>query len=285
MSILALVLVLSAAVCHATWNYHIKRINGGPELLWFTGTLSALLYLPAVVWIILVDQPDLGFKEILFCFISAGLHFSYILLLQKGYRVGDLSLVYPTARATGPLLSTAFAVAILGEHLTWPIFLGGLAIIIGVVFLTGGFRNGAKNVSRSLVFGVAVGGLIGAYTVWDAYAVSKVLVHPMILEYATLLLRVTALAPLAASRPTEIKRYWSEHRGAVIAIAIFSPLAYLLVLIALVFTPVVYVAPAREVSVLLTIMLGTLVLGEGDFRSRMGWALLILAGMTLLSIS
>jgi drug/metabolite transporter (DMT)-like permease len=87
------------------------------------------------------------------------------------------------------------------------------------------------------------------------------------------------------TRRGDIKRHWSEHRLAVLGIAVFNPLAYILVLVALTFTPVVYVAPAREVSVLITVILGTLILGEGDFKSRMGWASLILLGMVLLLIS
>ncbi len=69
----------------------------------------------------------------------------------------------------------------------------------------------------------------------------------------------------------------------MIAIAVFNPLAYILVLYALTFTPVVYVAPAREVSVLITVLMGTLLLGEQGLRRRMGWAVLILAGMTILA--
>jgi drug/metabolite transporter (DMT)-like permease len=285
MTSLALALVLTAAFCHSGWNFLVKRINGGPELIWLVAVLSALIYLPVAGWIIFVDQPALGLKEVLFCAASAGLHLGYFLLLQRGYRAGDLSLVYPTARATGPLLSTAFAVAILGEHLTWPIFLGGLAIITGVVFLTGGLRRGAKNVSRSLAFGVAAGVLIGSYTVWDAYTLRALLVPPLLLEYTSIILRTMMLSPYAMTRRGDIKRHWSEHRLAVLGIAVFNPLAYILVLVALTFTPVVYVAPAREVSVLITVILGTLILGEGDFKSRMGWASLILLGMVLLAIS
>ena len=285
MTTLALALVLTAAFCHATWNFLVKRINSGPELVWLFSVISVLLYLPVAVWVLVVQQPVLGPREIGFCLASAGLHMGYFLLLQQGYARGELSLVYPTARATGPLLSTAFAVAILGEHLTFPIFLGGLAIITGVVFLTGGFRRGAKNISRSLAFGVAAGILIGSYTVWDAYTLRALLVPPLLLEYTSIILRTMMLSPYAMTRRGDIKRHWSEHRLAVLGIAVFNPLAYILVLVALTFTPVVYVAPAREVSVLITVILGTLILGEGDFKSRMGWASLILLGMVLLSIS
>lgn len=285
MTLLALALVLAAACCHATWNFLVKRVNGGPELVWLFSVIAAVLYLPVAVWIWRTNETVFGPTEIFFCVASAVLHLAYFLLLQQGYRHGDLSLVYPTARATGPLLSTAFAVAVLGERLTLPIFLGGIAIIVGVVFLTGGFRREAKHMTRSLAFGVCVGLIIGIYTVWDAYAVRTLLVPALLLEYTSTLLRSSGLAPIALKRRQQIKEHWRDHKFAVIGIAIFNPLAYILVLIALSFTPVIYVAPAREVSVLLTVMLGTLVLGEGDFRSRMVWAALILFGMILLAVS
>ncbi|GBE43602.1 MAG TPA: hypothetical protein ENH05_03855 [Rhizobiales bacterium] len=285
MTPLALALVLAAAVCHATWNVLVKRINGGPELVWLFSLISAVLYLPVAAWVLVVQRPVLGPREIAFCIVSAALHLGYFLLLQRGYRKGDLSLVYPTARATGPLLSVAFAVLVLGERITLPVILGGTAIVTGVIFLTGGFKRSAGKLTNSLLFGLSAGLVIGVYTVWDAYTVTALLVPPLLLEYTSNLLRATALAPIALTRREQVARHWRDHRLAVIGIAIFNPLAYILVLFALVFTPVVYVAPMREVSVLLTVMAGTLLLGEGDFKRRMGWAGLILAGMTLLSVS
>ena len=132
MTLFGLALVLAAACCHATWNFFVKRINGGPELV-----LALLRHLgPSSIyrsrcssWI--TERPVLGLFEFAFVAGSAVLHLGYFLLLQQGYRKGDLSLVYPTARATGPCLSTAFAVIFLGEHLTPQILAGGLAIIVG----------------------------------------------------------------------------------------------------------------------------------------------------------
>lgn len=285
MTLFALCLVLAAACCHATWNYLVKQINGGPELVWLFSAIAMILYLPVAVWVYLGTEVVFGFDALVFCLVSAVLHLGYFLLLQQGYRKGDLSLVYPTARATGPLLSTGFAVAILGERLSWGVALGGLAIIIGVVFLTGGFKRDAKHMTRSLAFGLGAGFLIGSYTVFDAYGVQTLLISPLLLDYTSSVLRATALAPIAMRRKEQVKAQWRDHKLAVLAIAVFNPMAYILVLVALTFTPVVYVAPAREVSVLLTVMLGTLVLGEGDFKSRIVWAALILAGMTLLAIS
>jgi drug/metabolite transporter (DMT)-like permease len=283
MSVFSLALVLTAACCHAAWNLLVKRINGGPELVWLFSIISVGLYLPLALAIVLIERPAFGWPQLLFCAGSALLHLGYFLLLQQGYRKGDLSLVYPTARATGPFLSTAFAVAVLGESLTLPILAGGASIVIGVVFLTGGFRREARHMASSLAFGLAAGALIGSYTIWDAHTVRGLLVPPLLLDYASCLGRTLCLWPYALARRHAVLAHWREHRRAVIGIAVFNPLAYILVLVALTFTPVVYVAPAREVSVLITVLFGTLLLGEGEVGPRLGWATLILAGMVLLA--
>lgn len=283
MSSLALLLVVAAACCHATWNFFVKRISGGPELVWLFSAISVVLYLPIALGIMVLERPEIGLQEMLFIAGSAVLHLGYFLLLQQGYRKGDLSLVYPTARATGPFLSTMLAVILLGEHMTIQILAGGASIIVGVLFLTGGFNRRAKHISSSLLFGLAAGALIGSYTVWDAYVVTALVVPPLILDYASSVGRVVILFPYAIARRDIVAGYWRDHRTAVLAIAIFNPLAYILVLIALTSTPVVYVAPARELSVLITVLLGTVLLGEGALKQRMAWAILILIGMVLLA--
>ena len=283
MSPLALCLVLAAACCHASWNFFVKRINGGPELVWLFSMLSVLIYLPVALAILAIRQPSIGIREMLFIGGSALLHLAYFLILQQGYRRGDLSLVYPTARATGPFLSTAFAVVVLGEHLTPQILAGGLAIVVGVFFLTGGLSRTARHVSSSLSFGLSAGALIGCYTVWDAYTVTALLVPPVIVDYASTVARATLLSPYALTRWHQVRSHWRDHRRAVIGIAVFNPLAYILVLIALTMAPVVYVAPAREVSVLITVLMGTVLLGEAAIKARMTWAVVILTGMILLA--
>lgn len=283
MDLLAIALILAAACCHATWNFLIKRLNGGPELVWLFSLVSSVIYLPLVVVIMLLERPTFGAMELIFLAGSGALHLAYFLLLQQGYRRGDLSVVYPTARASGPLLSITFAVLILGEHMTVQILGGGLAIIIGVFFLTGGFRSRTSNLRASLGFGLATGVLIGSYTAWDAYAVTALMLSPLIVDYASAVLRTIALAPYAAARKPLVLGFWRDHKGAVIVIAVLNSLAYILFLIAVTLTPLVYAAPAREISVLLTVMLGTLILKEGSFRGRIGWAALILAGMLLLA--
>lgn len=283
MTVFGFGLVLAAAFCHAAWNFYVKRINGGPELVWLFSALSVALYLPVALFIFLTTTATFGPLQIAFIAGSAAIHLAYFLLLQQGYRRGDLSLVYPTARATGPLLSTLFAVAVLGEKMGLQAAAGGIAVIGGVLFLTGGFKRGGNRLGPSVAFGVTAGTLIGVYTVWDAHTVAALGVPPLLLDYASSIGRTVLLAPLANRRKELVASSWRNHRSAVIAIAIFNPLAYILVLYALTFTPVIYVAPTRELSVLITVLLGSLWLGEGDLPRRLLWASVILLGVALLA--
>lgn len=283
MSLSGFLLVMAAAFSHAIWNFLIKRVNGGPELICLFSAISIVLYAPAVLYVLSGQQFRFGPLEIVFIIGSALLHLGYFLLLQAGYRRGDLSLVYPTARATGPLLATALAVVLLGENLTDRIAVGAVTLIAGVIGLTGGLRANSGRLNVSLAFGLGAGTLIGSYTVWDAFAVSSLLVPPLLLEYVSAIARVVLLAPLAYRRRALAIGHLRQHCFSVLAIAVFNPLAYILVLYAMTFTPVVYVAPLREVSVLLTVLAGSLFLGEGSLRHRLGWALVILCGVGLLT--
>ncbi|ADZ72592.1 DMT family transporter [Polymorphum gilvum] len=283
MSLFGLTLVLAAAFCHATWNFFVKRIGGGPELVWLFSVVSVVLYMPLALYLLVTAAPEFGPEQIGFLAGSTVLHLAYFLLLQRGYRVGDLSLVYPVARATGPLLSTGFAVAFLGERISGQIALGGLAVIVGVLFLTGGIRRSVRSVVASIGFGLGAGLLIGSYTVWDAHAVAALAIPPLLLDYVSTCGRIVLLAPLAMRRRQLMAQHWRNHRGGVVAIALFNPLAYILVLHALIFTPVVYVAPTRELSVLLTVVAGSILLGEGHLRRRLPWAGVIVAGVALLA--
>ena len=281
MSLLGFSLVLAAAFCHATWNYFVKRINAGPELVWMFSAIAFVLYAPLAIWFALrADSIDLVGAG--FLLGSCLIHLGYFLLLQMGYRTGDLSVVYPTARATGPLLATVFAVVVLGEATSLQSALGGLVIIFGVLMLAGGLSLRSQNARQSLLFGVSAGTLIASYTIWDAYAVATLMLPPLLVDYTSSMGRTILLAPVAMRRWNGVKQIWAEHKWAVIVISVFNPLAYILVLVAMTFTPVIYVAPLREVSVVLSVLLGSLLLGEGNLRTRLLWSLVILAGVSLL---
>lgn len=70
----------------------------------------------------------------------------------------------------------------------------------------------------------------------------------------------------------------------IIAVALLCPLSYILMLTAMVFTPVSYVAPAREVSILIAALMGTHLLREGDVARRLTAATAMVAGITCLAL-
>ena len=282
MTLFGLALVLAATFCHAIWNFQLKRLEGGPELVWLFSAISTLLYLPVIMVYFWLARPTFDATALGFIAGSTLLHMAYFLLLQQGYRRGDLSLVYLTARATGPLLSVAFAIVVLGEAASGLTLLGGAIIVGGVLFLTGGIRRVDADGARSLAFGLGAGSFIAAYTVWDAYAVAALAISPLVMDFASMVSRSVLLAPVAHLRRPAVREHWRRHRGAVLTIALFNPLAYILVLYALSFTPVVYVAPARELSVVVTVLLGSILLGEGQLGRRLRWAAVILVGMIVL---
>lgn len=284
MSAVSFLLVIAAAVCHATWNFSVKRLNAGPELVWLFSAVAMVIYLPFAL-LAAYQSASIGPVEIVFILGSVAIHLAYFLLLQLGYRRGDLSLVYPTARATGPILATIIAIALLGETATLQGILGGVIIVGGVLMMTGGFRRPTGNGLPSLLFGLGAGVLIGSYTTWDAYTVATLAVSPMLLDYASSVGRTVLLAPVAYRRWDRVRVLWQDHRLDVCIIAVFSPLAYILVLVAMTTTPVIYVAPLRELSVLLVVLLGSIYLNEGHLRHRLTWAGVTLVGTVLLATS
>ncbi|MEX3015385.1 EamA family transporter [Gymnodinialimonas hymeniacidonis] len=283
MTLLGFSLVLAAAFAHAGWNFLVKRLNGGPELIWLFGTVSLPIFGPPAIYFALTFD-GWTWLAVLALVGSALLHLVYFLLLQAGYRVGDLSVIYPTARSTGPVLSSLLAFLLLGQALPLQAAIGGAVIVFGVAMLTFG-PKGSTRPLKSLAYGLAVGLLIGSYTVWDAWGVSVLLIPPIVMDYATALLRSILLLPYALKRWDSVCVLWSDHRIEVVAIAVLSGLAYILVLYALTFTPVIYVAPLREVSVLIAVLLGSIMLGEGQLARRLIWASVILAGVSILATS
>jgi drug/metabolite transporter (DMT)-like permease len=280
MTFFALVLVLAAAVFHATWNLLAKRVgDGGAVFVWLFGLCSLVIYAPLAVVVVLVSEPRLGAVQLLFMFGSGVLHLGYFVLLQRGYAVGDLSVVYPLARGTGPLLATAAAIVLFGERPSLLVFIGIGLITAGVFVLTSESGNLSTGLGAGVVYGLLTGVFIAAYTIWDKQAVSALLIPPLLQSWATILVMTLLLSPVAMTRRKEARALWRAHKPEVIGVAILSPLSYILVLMALVFTPVSYVAPAREISILIGAAMGARLLSEGDSTRR-----LIAAGAMVIGI-
>jgi drug/metabolite transporter (DMT)-like permease len=287
MTVTAFALVLLAAFIHATWNLLAKRVSptsSGPAFVWLYGAISAVLYTPPAIWVLHQSHPPLDALRLGVIAGSALVHLAYFLVLQRGYRVGDLSVVYPLARGTGPLLSGIAAVALLGERP--PIVAAGGALLVAAsvfLFARAGATGRSGRRGRGITFGLVTGALIAVYTVWDKYAVATLLVAPIVMEWATSLARVVLLAPIAIAQWPTVRETWARHRAEAFGIGLLNPLSYLLVMIAMITTPVTYLAPLREVSILIGAVMGAHVLKEGDVRRRLLAATLMVLGVVALA--
>jgi drug/metabolite transporter (DMT)-like permease len=280
MTAFALGLVLIAAVLHATWNLCAKRAGGGLPFVWLVGAVICALYVPVIAVYWWCKQPAISWGAMLWILGSGVWKTGYSLILQRGYRTGDFSLIYPLARGTGPLLSTLAAILLLDERPTLIALLGGVVIVSAIFFLTGGtklFHQDSAHLRSTVNYGVASGVFIATYTIWDRHGVAALAIAPLLYDAGTAYTQLALLTPFVVKRWPEVKTHWREHRRYAIGVAVLAPVAYVLVLTAMTFTPVSYIAPAREVSIVVGAFLGARYLKEANGHRRI-WAAVAVAG-------
>ncbi|MGH7741913.1 MAG: EamA family transporter [Candidatus Eiseniibacteriota bacterium] len=282
-----LALVLASAAIHASWNLWTKQIGPGARstsLIWMLTAFSSVLYAPFALWTLAHGSWHMGAAALPWMLGSGVIHVGYFLLLIAGYRASDLSLVYPLARGSGPLLAATGAVLLLGEPVTPLLIAGGLLIALGVLTLSWGPRPGQPGaLAAGVRFGLGVGVTIAIYTLWDGWSVQRVGVPPLVFYWFSEVTRTLLLAPAAWADRAGVARLWRENRARIAGIATLSPLSYILILIAMRHGAVSHIAPAREMSILIGTWLGGRVLGEGGRQRRLIAAGAFAAGVIALA--
>ena len=299
MSPTAITLILIAAVAHATWNLLTKQasVTGGTSFVWLISLAATAIYTPVVAVSLVLSPPRLTGLSWVFLAGTGLLQVGYFLFLQSGYRLGDLSLVYPAGRGSGALLAALAGIVLLGER-PGPAGVAGIVLVVlGVLTLgvpgghppagsppAGSRPAGSPPARRALVFALVTGVFIATYTLWDKYAVSTLKVPALLQGYASLPVMALVLAPFALRARQRTARVWHGYPRQVAGAAVLYPLAYILVLAAMSFTAVSAVAPAREVSVLAGVLLGRRMLGEEGLARRLTAAVAIAAGIVCIAI-
>jgi drug/metabolite transporter (DMT)-like permease len=376
LTVTAIALILVAAVAHASWNLFSKQAStaGAGGFVWLMAVSASVGYGPLAAAVIIIQRPHLTALNWAFMAGTGVLQAGYFLFLQNGYRLGDLSLVYPIGRGTGALLAALAGIILLGERPGPAGITGILLIVAGVVVLglpaqarrapaphiippvpdmvppvpgasaarvtaaspDGGPRQApsaasphgaarapspagpaapaplagpagrpgpaggpgpagppprrnthaapSRPAAKAMTFAGLTGMFIASYTVWDKHAVTTLHTPPLLQAYAAFPIMAVAFAPLALRDRPRIAELWRSYRPQVLGAAVLAPLAYILVLIALKFTAVSAVAPAREVSVLFGVLLGGRLLGEASLARRLGGAAAIVAGIVAVAI-
>jgi len=287
-SLFAVVLIVLAAFFHASWNLLAKRSSGGLAFVWLIQTAGVFLYAPVVLTLLIRNPPELSLPLFAAVGASAITHSFYLMSLQRGYRSGDLSLVYPVARGTGPALATVGAILVYGERPSLLALTGGLLVIVGVFIISRSGRNpqGVDPYVRreGVKWGAITGVFIASYSMLDSFAVAQLSIFPFFYLWFGDVTRSTLLMVPALRRKEALRHELRHHRWEVLGVGFLSPLSYLLVLFVMSFTPLSYVAPAREMSILIGTIMGSRLLAEEGGLQRILAAVLIVGGVVALAL-
>lgn len=292
MSLQAFALIVLAGLIHAGWNIAAKKAGGDARFAFFSSALLIVVWAPLAWWVGHDVVPHWGWQPWALVAASGVLHLFYYVILLRGYRHADLTVVYPLARGSGPLMSSLFAIAVLDEAISQLGVLGIVGVVLGVFLIAGGpglflqRRDAAaqQRLYHGLLYGVVTGIFIAGYTVVDGYGVKVLLLSPILIDYLGSCLRVVLLGPVVLRNLPEARSLWTVQWRWALLVAVVSPVAYVLVLFAMQSAPISHVAPAREVSMLFAALIGGHLLKEGDRMVRIGGAILIALGVTALAI-
>ncbi len=268
--------VLGAAVLHASWNLIVKQDEDKLISAWLIVTIPCLLLCPLLL---LTGLPA---REAWPMLATSGvIHACYLTWLASAYKHGDLSVIYPVARGLAPILVALAAPAVLRERLS-------AQAVVAIVLVGGGICAIGLSAQRSrarmtsLAWAVATAASTAAYSIVDKVGV----MHANVLAYVVVLWALMSLGMtpwlFLKRSPAQVASVWRLRRGPTIIGGLFSAAAYLLVLFAMQFTQVSYVAALRESSVVIGAVLGWRVLGEPFGVLRILASLVVAIGLGVL---
>ncbi|HMJ96210.1 MAG TPA: EamA family transporter, partial [Thermoleophilaceae bacterium] len=219
-------------------------------------------------------------EAIPFIAASAALELAYFVLLARAYAGGEVSVIYPIARGSAPVVVLVFGAIALNESVSLGAAAGVLTIAAGVLLVgVGAFRfrmdSESAHPSRDVLFGLAIGVVIASYTLVDSEAVE----HADPIAYLALVIAPCALVyPFVAKTRPDL-----SPRTALTAAATFG--AFLMVLAAFRLAPAAPVAAVRETSVVIAAILAAVVLHEHVGPRRIAGAILVAAGVVAIVLA
>lgn len=288
MTLLSLAFLVFAAGLHALSNALIKSSHDKLAFTWWMLTATVIIGLPLILFV--GQLQPIGWLIIL---VSGLIEAVYFMTLTRAYSLGDLSQVYPLARGSAPLFVLVWAMFLLGERPT-PIGVAGIFIVVSGLYLVNlpsladwnrpllGLRSPAAR------WALLTGLLISLYSSIDKVGVRYV--DPLLYLYLFLVVTWLALSAqwLHPDRRAALRAEVQIDRRRVLltaaAVAVLGSSAYALVLIALRLSPVSYVSPVRELSVVIGAWIGVRFMGEQGGRLRILAALLVAVGILVIAL-
>ncbi len=289
MSGLALGIVLVAALFHASWNYLAKKSRKKLAFIWWFLLIASLGYLPMFLYF----WPQLTVTPAGWAYIIATgvLHALYFWFMGGAYERGDLSLVYPLSRGSGPLLVPILAIAFLSEQLSLAGVLGIGLVVVGIYFihLNSFSLDSMLAPLRAMrgsasIWALCTGGTIAAYSLVDKVGVG--LVNPPVYIYLMFVISLLLLSPYVLIKAREdLKLEWQANRGPIIIDGFLVLFTYLMILFAFQLSKVSYVVAAREVSIVFSTLFGIFWLKEEHAYQKFAGTSLIALGVVIIGLS
>ena len=290
MTSLSLGLILLSALAHSTWNFLLKQSGDQEVFVWCLLVSASVLLAPlGAVLFWLHPFPITGWWFVL---ATTSLHILYFVLLGRGYALADLSLVYPIARGIGPMLVPILAVLILRETIA-PLAIFGIAAIVTGIFTISWSGEFHRVLREPLIilrnpgtrYAVLTGLTIATYAIVDKQGVSQV--QPFLYMYLMILGSALGLAPYILSRSgvATVRLEWRLNSWPILTAGLLTFLGYGLVLTAFSLSRVSYVAPAREVGIVVGVLMGVFILKEPFGMARIIGSSVIVAGLLLIALS
>jgi drug/metabolite transporter (DMT)-like permease len=279
----ALTLVLCAAAIHATWNAMAKGARDPMAMLWWAGVLSSIFLAPPSLYVI--AREGLSPSALPFVAATVMLHSVYFFSLGKAYQGGDFSLVYPMARGLGVALVPVGAFYFFDERLS-ALGVVGIALILAGIFALhwrrGAFKDDAL-LRPGTGWAVATGLCIASYSLVDKVGVTHI--NPLPYLWAMMLGSCISLLRPVLRRRGSLGREWRLNRRAVLLSGVLSPAGYLLVLFAFRLSKAGYVVAGREVSIVISALIGSLLFKEGGLGQRLLGAAIVAGGVVCVALA
>jgi drug/metabolite transporter (DMT)-like permease len=268
----ALGLALGAAVLHAAWNVLLADSEDVGARTAAATTFGVLLAAPVAAATWSVQRAAVPYIA-----ASAAFEIVYFALLIGAYRRRDLSVVYPVARGSAPVLVLIGSAVVLGTPVSAGEVLGVLGVAAGVL-LVRGVRRGAAGLPIALLIGCS----IAAYTLVDKQGLHHAAPIPY-LELTMIPVAAALCAWVLVRRGSAPLRAQANVTSALAGVGAFA--AYCMFLFALRLAPAPAVAAVRETSVVFAAAFAAIFLHERVTRSRLVGAAVVAGGVALLALA
>jgi drug/metabolite transporter (DMT)-like permease len=276
-------LVLLAAVLHASWNAMVKA--GTDKLVTQALMMTWAAAVPlAAIWFLPI--PAMESWPFLAC--SIVIHTAYYLLLVGAYEAGDLSQVYPIARGSAPMIVALGAFLVAGESMSLLGVIGVIVVSLGILSLAWRRRrhedDGWKQEKRAILLAMGTGLSIASYSISDGMG-ARASGHAIAYIAWMFLLEPLPLLVYAMWRRRGV--FWMRAEpilGRTALGGLISMTAYGIVIWAMSQAPLAHVVALRETSVIIAAFIATRLMGEGFGAKRIAAAVMVAAGAALLQI-